>query len=122
MAVISASDYAAIATFYANGYDGQVGSNDYYYDAVYTIVLLDSVQPSVDLLNVFWNTHLIMKDVLYSKSSLLSPVRAINNHVLQNSAFDTIDAYLAAAAVKVPQTWADLCAEAGVTISAGNIL
>lgn len=121
MAVISASDYVSIATDIANGYDDQVGAKQDYFNAVYKIALLDEIKPSVDLLQVFYNTYLVATSTLQSTSNILSAVRAANNHVIVQADVADMDEYLSNNGVTVPQTWADLSAQAGFTISAGNI-
>lgn len=128
MAVISQRDYKTVATDIANGYDSQTLATGDYFDAVYQIVLLQSIRPEVDLLNVYFSTYQVMTDILTSTSSLLGAVRALNNHVLNQGGYANIDAFLDDAsgnmygAGRVPQTWADLSSQAGYTISAANII
>ena len=127
MAVLSQTDYRTLAINYANGYDSQVAAKQDYYDAVYNIVLLDQIRPEVDLLTVAFSTYNVMTDILQSTSSLLSVVRAINNHILNAGSYASIDAFLDDATGslggtgQVPQTWGDLSAAAGFTIANGNI-
>jgi uncharacterized membrane protein YkvA (DUF1232 family) len=84
--------------------------------------MLQEVQPEVDLLDEFWNSYLINSTSWDSDSNLLSAIRKINQHVLLRGGYATLDLYLAATGTKVYQTWADLCLEAGYTISPDNIV
>lgn len=128
MAVIRQDDYKTIATDMANGFDSQSLAKGDYFDAVYQIVLLQSIRPEVDLLNVYFSTYQVMTDILLSSSSLLGAVRALNNHVLNEGGYSNIDAYLddttgdLSGTTTIPQTWADLSDQAGFSISAGNIV
>ena len=122
MAVISQDDYREIAVAYGNARTQVLGAKQFLFDAVYTIVLLDQVQPEVDLLSVFWDTYSINLDTLQAPTLLLSAVRSINQHVLREGGFADIDTYLEdGAGILVPQTWADLCDAGGFPIAAGNI-
>jgi len=117
MAVIQGSDYSEIAQAYADSRDSILGGKQGLYDAVYLVVLLNVIKPEVDLLSTFWDTYQVQLDTLNTSTLFLSAVRALNQHVLIEGGFATIDAYLLAAGITVPQTWADLSASAGYTIS-----
>lgn len=117
MAVISATDYRGIARNYSNARTTMLDSKGYLYNCVYSIVQSDDVTVNVDLLSPFWNTYLFNKVQAESTQGLLEAVRAINAHVLRETTFDDIDAYLTAGGVTVPQTWADLSAEVGYAIT-----
>jgi hypothetical protein len=117
MAVIEGNDYRDLAVAYANARNSVLGAKQHLFDAVYLIVLLQSVKPEVDLLNVFWDTYNINLDTLEAPTLLLSAVRALNQHVLIEGNFGTVDEYLNYAGVTVPRAWADLSAAAGYTIS-----
>lgn len=121
MAVISAADYLDIATFYANAKSQVTGAKQFFFDAVYEIVLLNQVKPEVDLLQPFWDSYLINTDLLEASTMFLSAVRALQQHVLIEGNYDDIDSYLSANGIQVPQVWADLSAEAGFTIAVTNI-
>lgn len=122
MAVIKGNDYLQIAEAYANARNEVLSAKQFLYDAVYLIVLLDEIEPEVDLLSDFWDTYNINLDTLEAPTLLLSAVRSLNNHVLIAGNYATVDAYLASESVTVPQTWADLSAEAGFTISSSYIV
>jgi len=120
--VISVSNYETIATQYANARTSVLASVDYLFDAVYTIVQLDEIEPEVDLLTEFWNSYQINSDLFRNPVSFLSAVRRINNHVINRSSYTTLDAWLAGEAGTVPQAWATLSAAAGYTIDASRIV
>ena len=121
MAVITAAEYKSIATEFATGYDGQVGAKQNFFDAVYRIVLLNSLKPEVDLLSVFYNTYLVTTSTLQSTANLLPAVRALNNHVVIEGDVPSVDDYLVDNGTTIPQTWADLCEQAGFDISPDNV-
>jgi hypothetical protein len=121
--VITGTDYLAIATYYASARSNNLGSVTYLYDAVYKIVLSDSVYPTIDLVNEFWTSYLINTDIYRSPTTYLSAVRAINNHVINRAGNDgngdpitDINDYLADQNITVPLGWADLCKVTGVLI------
>ena len=117
MSFINGHDYRQIAVQYGDARDNMVNSKAYLFESVYTIVQLNAVTPEVDLLNVFWQTYLYGTSLVTSPQSLLSSVRAINQHVIDHSGYTTIDAYLIGEGKLVPQTWADMSAEVGFTIT-----
>lgn len=121
MAVIAGTDYLDIATAYANARDQIIAAKDFFFDAVYIIVLLNEIKPEVDLLNDFWDSYNLNIDTLEAVTLFLAAVRSINSHVVFEGGFATVDEYLVSEGILVPQTWADLSAEAGFTIDAGNI-
>jgi hypothetical protein len=121
MAVISGSDYRAIALEYADAFGKQQAMKQDFFDAVYIIVLLNTIVPEVDLLQRFYGNYLVNTDQIKSKEMFLSAVRVLQNHVIQRSGQTTVDAYLEAEGITVPQNWADLSAAVGFTISASNI-
>lgn len=117
MAVIEGNDYRDLAVAYANARNSVLGAKQHLFDAAYLIVLLQSIKPEADLLNVFWDTYNINLDTLEAPTLLLSAVRALNQHVITEGKFATVDAYLNNVGIVVPQAWADLSAAAGYTIS-----
>jgi len=121
MAVISGSDYRTIAVSYSEIRNQLIASRGDAYDAVYLIVQLNAVDPEVDLLIPFNSTYLVHADQMNSSSTLLGAVRALNQHVLNRGDVATVDAFLNAQGITVPQNWADLSASAGYTISSTYI-
>lgn len=119
--VISGANYAAVATNYANARDRVVSAVGYLFQAVYQIVLLQDIIPEVDLLQEFYSSYLVNNDLLKSPVNFLPAVRSINNHVLSRGTDASLDAYLTAEGVTVPQTWADLSSAAGFTIAQSHI-
>ena len=120
MSVIHGHDYHDLAVAFANARAQVLGAKQYLFDAVYLVVLLQQVTPEVDLLNVFWDTYNINLDTLESPTLLLSAVRALNQHVLIEGKYASVDAYLAAYGVTVPSDWAELSALAGYTSSSNH--
>jgi hypothetical protein len=115
--VIGASDYKVISDLYSLARLRVIGMKDDLFDSVYQVVLLNSVDPEVDLLSPFWNTYLLNSNVAISDENLLASVRAINSHVIVRGAYTTIDGYFAAnPGLLVTQTWADLSRDAGYII------
>lgn len=121
--VISGTDYLAIATFYSQARASNIGSVDYLYDAVYKIVLSDSVFPTIDLVNEFWTSYQINMDIYRSPTTYLSAVRAINNHVINRAGagITDINDYLIEENITVPLGWADLCKTTGILICRSRI-
>ena len=121
MAVISGTDYFAVASNYATARDAMVSAVTYFFEAVYQIVLIQEIIPEVDLLNEFYNSYLINNDNLKSVVNLLPAVKSLNNHVLTRSSATSLDGYLDNQGITVPNTWAVLSSAAGFTISESNI-
>jgi hypothetical protein len=119
--VIPQADFNDIATYYATARTNVQGASTYLLNACTTIVSSDVIEPNIDLLPTFYNTYLSIHYELVSDARYLSAVRAINNHVLQRTDFDDIDAYLEDTGATVPQGWADLSTQVGSTISVSNI-
>jgi len=117
MAVISGAGYRDLAVAFANARETVLSSKQFLFDAVYLIVLLQSIKPEVDLLKTFWDTYNINIDTLQSPTLLLGAVRELNNHVLVEGGYANVDQYLEAKQITVPLYWARLSAEAGYTIS-----
>lgn len=119
--VINGADYATIATSYANARNAVLSSVGFLFEAVYTIVQLNEIEPEVDLLTEFFNSYQINADLFQSPVSFLSAVRRLNNHVLNRGSYASVDLYLTGEGVTVPQAWADLSLIVGHEISGPNI-
>lgn len=121
--VISGTDYAAIANYYANSRTANINSVNYLYDAVYTVVLNTDIYPTLDLISEFWNSYTINDSIFRASGSYLGAVVAINSHVLNRSAttITTINDYLLEEGVTVPMGWAELCKLTGTLICKDNI-
>jgi hypothetical protein len=68
MSVITGSNYLAVANYYADAYDATSSSLIYLFDAVYTIAMLESVIPEVDLLSTFYDAYQVNISPLQSSS------------------------------------------------------
>lgn len=120
--VISGADYLAIAQYYATARSRMVDTVQYFWNAVYRVVLLDDIQPSIDLLGEYYASYLLNEGKMLQTSGFDAAVRAMQQHVARSHASGTVDGYLAAEVPSgVPQEWADLSAAAGFSISADNI-
>ena len=120
--VISQTEYRNIALDYAAAYERLLEPNDFLYDAVYRVVLLQVVIPEVDLVNPFYDAYNVKFNNSDIPSSMIDAVAAINNHVIIRGGYDDVDAYLdAGSGITVPSGWATLSELAGFTISTGNI-
>ena len=121
MAVISGTDYRSIADEYAGAYNLAFDIRDYLFNAVYKIVMLQVIAPEVDLLQTYWDSYLVNATLYSSAINLTAAVKAMESHVLTRGGYDTVDEYLAAEGIQVPQAWADLSSDAGYPISATYI-
>lgn len=127
MAVIPVATYQNIADDYDIAREQMLRSNSNLSDSVQRIVDLtgdDARQPEVDLLNVFNGVYLSTRDTFSSTASYLSSVRTINNHIITEGGFSDLDDYAAngdSAPFTFPYFWADLCIDAGYSISSENI-
>ena len=116
--LISAADYKILADYYSAARDRELLVNDDLFDAVYHIVLLNELQPEVDLLNVYWNSYLLSANRFETPSSLLTSVRALNNHVVVRGSYDDINEYFAAnVGLEVDETWQSMSSDVGYDIS-----
>jgi hypothetical protein len=121
MSVISGTDYKKLADKYAVARTNVIGSAEYLFDAVYDVVMLQSLQPEVDLLSEFYNSYLVNANLWKAPSSLLSAVKTLNNHVIRRGNYASLNDYFAAEVIidptfTVPVAWAELCEIAGFTI------
>jgi hypothetical protein len=121
--VINGEDYLAIATLYSNARVSILGTVDYLYDAVYTVVLSNQTLPTIDLVKELYESYQINADIYRSPSTFLGAVRTINNHVLNRSTsnISDINDYLIDENIQVPMGWAELCKNTGTLICLGRI-
>lgn len=129
MAVISPADYLTIANDYAYAREQVLGSVDFLFDAVYQVVMLNTIIPEVDLLSEFYNGYLVNANQYNTPVTFLSAVRALNNHVLNRTTLaadnvtpdtptdivDYITNWVAPTGLtpKIRLEWANLCVSAG---------
>ena len=121
MSVISGSDYKIIATEYANARTNVLESGQYLFNAVYDVVMLQALQPEVDLLQNFYDSYLVNSNMWMAPQSMLQAVTSINNHCIRRGNYASLNDYFAAQVVidptfSVPQKWADLCEFAGFDV------
>lgn len=122
--VISKTAYKAIANSYGKLKYRLDDASTYLYTAVDTIVQLDDLDPTLDLLFDFYSTYSVNTNSVKSVGPFLKPVQTLNNHCLTRQAVTDINYYLAAGAfgAELPQKWADLVlAATGQTIESGYI-
>lgn len=117
MTVISGVDYKGIADDYAAARNAVLDVREYLFDAVYKVVLLQSIMPGVDLLEVYWNSYLVNAPIYTNAINLVSAVKAMESHVLTRGGYANVDQYLAAEGIQVPAAWAELSDDAGYPIS-----
>lgn len=148
MAAIKIHNYQRIANFLTTAMRQISGVADYFYDAAYEVVLLNTFDPEIDLLSTFYNSYQ-SSQVIYQQApqSVIASVQALQNHVLDKARTDEstparftdindwIDAQGANGvganvgrkedadnSFKVEAEFAELSAQAGFTIEAENIL
>ena len=91
LGVLSGDDYQEIAFAYGSARGNLLGSKDFLYDAVYTVVMTHQAQTETDLLSSFWDTYSINFDSYSSSESMLPAVRVINKHVVSKGGYESID-------------------------------
>ena len=124
MAVISGQDYYDIASYYASAMDRLDEVSEDLWDAVYEVVMLQVVDPEVDLLNQFYSAYQINSNITTARSTYLAPVRTIQNHVIFRSDpnyVQNVNDYIWLNVVQplgllIPEQWAELSRRAGFPI------
>jgi len=120
--IISPANYTTLSDNFADIRTHLDQAAPYLYSSLLTIVQLDDFEPTLDLLQTFYNVYIAQTASLSSNTPYLDICRAINNHVLRRSGQSTLNAYLEANAITVDANWQDMCADAGYTISNDNVL
>ena len=92
--VIGGSDYLAIANAYANIKKSMDLMAGFAYAAVDTVVYLNSVVPTVDLVDTFYSTYQQVQTGSSSPTSLLGAVGALQSHVMKRYKVTDINVYL----------------------------
>lgn len=137
MAVIAPATYKIIANQYANAQIQIAGVADYYYDSAYEIVLLQTFDPSIDLLTPFYNAYLAAQTAYASPpASIVNAVRSLQEHVLRRatdndtgSRFTSVNGWYGdnpvhfptGVSAVIPQEFASLSVQAGHTIDSTYI-
>jgi hypothetical protein len=121
VSVITGTDYAAIASYYGDVKTklGTIAGS--LFNAVYQIVLMNTYEPTKDLIDVFSSVYEVSGVQFASLIPFVPAVKAINTHVLNRGGYASVSAFLTAKGVTVPQAWADLCAASGTTIDPSRI-
>ena len=125
---LTGDQYELIAGYYADLRASLTSGSVNLYDAVYEIVKFDTFEPTIDLLQTFYNTYTVQTLALASNGPWNSVVRALNGHVLSRgedisgNKFASLDAWMSYNSVQVDQEWADLCASAGYTVDPAYII
>ena len=128
MAEINSTSYLAIAEDYAAAAQGIEGLSQHYYDAAYEILILSVFDPELDLLQPFYSAYLASTGI-YANISLsgISAVADLQGHILRRAltpaggTYSNINTWLSDEGIQVPQDFADISAQAGFTITSGNI-
>lgn len=126
-AVISKEDYVQLANFYASARDLLLGTSDDLFDAVYEVVLLQAIEPEVDLVNPLWNAYTQNQDITTLPDNFLSAVTAINRHVQRRAGLvatdseSVIDQFLSGSGLQVPQSWAVMSEAVGFPIDSSFV-
>lgn len=136
--VISGADYVAIANHYGNLRAQLTTAANYLYQAVYKIVQFNEFEPTLDLLNAFYETYTLQTQVLNNNTPFQGAIRALNNHVILRardaegnaytndsvSGLSAIDQFLDDEGVAdhvLREEWQTMCAEVGFSIDDGFV-
>ncbi len=132
MAIISNSDFQAISRAYGNIQTMLNNMSGYLYSAVSTIALIDTVEPTFDLITDFYNSYNVNSNAMTTNVPLLAAVRKLNSHILNRGStlstpYTSIGAtgdstsYLTLTSQTVTASWASLSAAAGQTVASAHI-
>jgi len=121
MAVIDPIVYSQVAHAYGAGMDQLDNVDQHFYDAAYDILTIQSFDPELQLLNPFYAAYQATVTSFGAPSPVISAVSALQRHVLAKAAgYTDINEWLFDNGIKVPQSFADLSAQAGFTITDGT--
>lgn len=142
MAIISANDYKSIMSDYAAAQNQLVGISDNYYNAAYTVLLVNVFDPEIDLLIPFHNAYVVSQSAYASApATAVTAIRSLQDHVLNKATslgngsvaagekYDDINDYYedyptdfpTGGSAVIPQAFATISAQAGHTISSTYI-
>lgn len=142
MAVIGTTDYKSIMTDYGDAQTQLVGISTKYYDAAYTVLVTNVFDPEIDLLIAFHNAYVVSQGAYASApTSAVGAINALQKHVLAqavsigvgsitvgekyNDINDWYEDYPSdwptGGSAVIPQTFADISAQAGHTIESTYI-
>ena len=136
MAIISTTDYLDVMNDYAAAQDQLVGIGDNYYNAAYTILLINVFDPEIDLLIQFNNAYVTSQTAYESApAGVISAVNSLQQHILNKGVSIGVGAgltvldryadvneyysdYPGSYTGIIPATFASLSQQAGHTITA----
>lgn len=138
MAVITTTDYKSIMTDYTAAQDQLDGISDKYFDAAYTVLLVNVFDPEIDLLIAFHNAYVVSQGAYASApASAVNAVNSLQSHVLAQGIsagnggapaaglkYDNINDYYAddgTFANIIPASFAVISSQAGHTIDSAFI-
>jgi len=111
--------YQDLSTFYGNAIDSLDLMTLSLYNGLISVIEIDDPDVKMELMQTFRAVYDNANST--SVSSLLPVVRTLNNYILDNTDYATIDAYLLGEEIFVSQSWADVNALVGHPVSPGNI-
>lgn len=120
--IISPENYELLADYYSDLRAQLDGAVHYLHDAAELVVELDDFEPTIDLVNPFYDVYVAQTQVIQSNAGLLSAVRALNNHVIRRSGLASINAYFEANDILISDEWAAMCEDAGHAVDDDYLL
>lgn len=124
---ISSVKYLDIANDYNEALTQVQNVDQHYWDAAYEIVMLSVFDPTIDLIQPFYNAYLAAVNSFLTLPAVQSAVVALQRHVLDRAVkadgtkYTDINDWLTDEGIQVPQLFADVSAAAGYTIDEANI-
>lgn len=86
MPAIKVDKYQSIVQLYANAQTQVTGVADYYYQAAYEIVVLTVFDPSLDLLQPFYNAYLASNTVFaQAPQAVVTAVNKLQTHIISKA-------------------------------------
>ena len=130
--VISGADYKYIAQQYGSIATYLSGVSSYLLNAVTRVAINNDIDPTVDLIQDFYNSYTTNSVSMVSTTPLLPAVRKLNSHVMNRGTTYTsiggtatatdATSFLAVTGQTVPQSWANLSSDAGTPINSAYIV
>lgn len=111
--------YQDLSTSYGGAIDGVNLMISYLYAGLISVIEIDDPDVKMELLQTFRSVYDTANES--SISSFFPAIISLNNHILNNTQYLTIDAYLSGEGLTVTQSWADANSSIGHPISLGNI-
>jgi hypothetical protein len=125
--ILSGTNYTTLSDYFADLRAQLDGAVHYLYDAVQLIVQLDDTEPTIDLLQEFYNVYIAQTSALQSNAPFLSVVRALNNHVIRRGGYSSLNSFLGdntktGGTTSLDENWANMCEDAGYDIHSNYVL